>query len=141
MLINVFNEQSALAIAEEKVQEIVQKVIEGEGQTCDEVNIYFVDTKAICTLHEEFFDDPCPTDCISFPMDEKDDGFLPYRILGEVFVCPETAIAYAKENKGDPYAETFLYIIHGVLHLLGYDDIDEIDITAMREAEARYTSI
>ncbi len=106
-----------------------------EGQRCDEVGVYLVDTSTICDLHEQFFQDPSPTDTISLPMDDEDAA---YRVLGEVFVCPETACKYVTENGGDPYIETTLYIVHSLLHLMGYDDIDDVDRAKMREAEARH---
>lgn len=137
MIINVIDEQSALAISIKQVKDLVQKVIESEEQTCDEVNIYFVDTPSICQLHEEFFSDPSPTDCISFPMDTHESE-EEYCILGEVFICPAIAIDYAAKNQGDAHKETSLYIVHGLLHLMGYDDIEEEDIAMMREAEERH---
>jgi len=60
------------------------------------------------------------------------------RILGDVFVCPKTAIEYSKSHGGDVYEELTLYVIHGLLHLMGYDDIEETDIVKMREAEKRH---
>lgn len=137
MIINVSDEQTALKISVKQVKQLVQQVIESEGQTCSEVNIYFVDTPAICQLHEEFFNDPSPTDCISFPIDEheSEEG---YRLLGEVFICPATAIDYASKHQGNAYQESTLYIVHGLLHLMGYDDCEEEDISLMREAEKRH---
>ena len=86
-------------------------------------------------LHARFFGDPSLTDCISFPMDsEAQEG---YRILGEVFVCPQVARRYAESHKGDPYWETTLYVVHGLLHLMGYDDISEKERSLMRAAEGR----
>jgi probable rRNA maturation factor len=138
VIINVIDQQLTLKISIEQVQQIVQQVLLEENQTCDEVNIYFVDTPTICQLHEDFFQDPSPTDCISFPMDEEHDEKCPYRILGEVFVCPATAVAYASQHHVNSYEETMLYMIHGLLHLLGYDDILEEDQYFMREAENRH---
>jgi len=136
MIVNISDEQSSLKINPAQVKKLVKKVIQLEGHSCDEVNIYFVDTSSICDLHLEFFNDDSPTDCISFPMDVEEDDF-PIRILGEVFVCPETALQYAKENDQNTYEETTLYIVHGLLHLMGYDDIDDLDREKMREAEKR----
>lgn len=138
MIINVSNEQKALKISVRQVKHLVQKVIESEGKTCDEVNIYFVDTPSICQLHEQFFNDPSTTDCISFPIDDDECDKEGYRILGEVFVCPATAINYVAKDQGNPYQETTLYIVHGLLHLMGYDDIKEKDISLMRQAEERH---
>lgn len=138
MIVNVSDQQLALKISIDEVQRLVDRVISNEGQHCDEVNIYFVDTPTICQLHEEFFQDPSPTDCMTFPMDEEEEEDFHYRILGEVFVCPATAIAYAAQHKIDPYEETTLYIIHGLLHLMGFDDLEEEDCQLMRQAEARH---
>lgn len=138
MLVSIFNQQSSLKISSDQVQNLVPQVICGEGQKCDEICIYFVDVPTICQLHEQFFNDPSPTDCISFPLDAENDEDFPYRLLGEVFVCPATAVAYAEKHKVDPYEETTLYIVHGLLHLMGYDDLLDDDRQDMRQAEDRH---
>jgi len=102
----------------------VQAVLEDLGSTHTEVSIYCVTQAKICALHDQFFQDPTPTDCISFPLDEEH--------LGEVFVCPKAALEYAPE---DPHNEVALYIIHGLLHCLGYDDLEPVAKRAMRKKE------
>ena len=139
MKVNVYNKQKDLILKTPLVKKIVTAVIKLEDHDCDEVTIYFVDTKTICKLHADFFDDPSTTDCISFPLDDKDDDMpLVYKILGEVFVCPETAINYVAKNGGDPQHETILYVVHGLLHLMGYDDIDIKERSLMRKAEKKH---
>jgi probable rRNA maturation factor len=56
-------------------------------------------------------------------------------VLGEVFVCPKTAIDFSEKHGKDVYEETSLYLVHGILHLLGYDDIDPKDRIKMRKKE------
>ena len=51
-------------------------------------------------------------------------------------MCPEVALNYAKDNQIDFEEELTLYIVHGLLHLLGYDDIEEEDRVEMRKQEA-----
>jgi probable rRNA maturation factor len=131
MIVDVDNKQDSLEISEEFIRKVVSEVLDTEGCVCNEVALYFVDVKEISNLHEQFFDDPSPTDCISFPMDDDE-------ILGEVFVCPQVAIEYAQEHSLDPHQEMTLYVVHGLLHLLGYDDIEEKDIVVMRQAEQRH---
>ena len=138
MDVHVFDDQNSLKLPHSVVQAVATQVVADEGYKYDEVSIHFVDTKEISALHKQFFDDPTPTDCISFPMDDPDE--VGYRVLGEVFVCPEVAIEYARENGHNPYEETMLYIVHGLLHLLGYDDIEESDESKMRLAEQRHLS-
>lgn len=93
----------------------------------EELSLYFVTEETICSLHQEFFDDPTSTDCISFPMDDT--------YLGEVFVCPKVASEYAKKHQTSPYNELVLYIVHGILHLIGFDDIEQEDRLKMRQME------
>lgn len=138
MIVNISDQQSALKISAAQVRKIAEQVIVQEGQTCDEVNIYFVDSPTISSLHKEFFDDPSPTDCISFPIDGEENELIPYRILGEVFVCPATAIKYAEKHQKDPYEETTLYIVHGLLHLMGYDDLNDEDRKIMRKTQTAH---
>lgn len=133
MKIHCINTQSALPIASSDVERLVISFLKWKQIQCDEVTIHFVTKEEITKLHGDFFDDPTPADCISFPIDPPGDGESGYTVLGEIFVCPEVAQEYIKE--GDPYRETTLYIIHGLLHLLGYDDIEEEDKAIMRAQE------
>ena len=121
---------------------VVKHVLATEGVETDEITIYFVTSPKICRLHADFFRDPSPTDCISFPIDDVDAVQDSYHVLGEVFVCPHTAIDYlstqSKEVISDPYQETTLYLVHGLLHLIGYDDIEDEDRLKMRAAEKKH---
>ncbi|MDE3055149.1 MAG: rRNA maturation RNase YbeY [Verrucomicrobiota bacterium] len=83
--------------------------------------------RKICKLHEEFFQDPTLTDCISFPLDKE--------YLGDIFVCPAVAKEYVEKNGGEVYEEAMLYIVHALLHLLGYDDLDAQKRKVMRAKE------
>ena len=105
----------------------------------DEVILHFVSKAMMGKIHDTFFSDPSPTDCMSFPMDppETKPSAGKHRILGEVFVCPKVALEYAKEQKLDPHKETTLYIIHGILHLIGYDDLTPSDRRQMHRMEQK----
>jgi len=131
--IYVFDQQHHLEIVKQQVVELTREVLQQESIRCNEVSIYFVTPEVISDLHSQYFGDESPTDCISFPMDESDT--IGYRILGEVFVCPQTAIDYASsEPLAEPYHETTLYIVHGLLHLIGYEDKGKKE-EKMRQAE------
>lgn len=116
----------------------MREVLFCEKRKTDEVDCYFVTQEEIARLHDEFMGDSSPTDCISFPLDGESEGG--YHILGEVFVCPKTALNYVQGKVSDAYRETTLYLVHGILHCLGYDDIEESDRQKMREAENRLLS-
>lgn len=136
MEIHVFDDQEDLKIIPEQVMELAREVILFEGQTCDEASIHFVDTLIMCEMHKLYFNDPTTTDCISFPLDSGAKG--QFKILGDVFVCPKTAQDYVAIHPIEVYEEVTLYVIHGLLHLMGYDDIEEEDEKKMRAAESRH---
>lgn len=133
MEVHVYNTQKRYPINLKAVEALTKEVIRAQGHSCHAVAIHFVGTRKICSLHAIYFDDPSVTDCISFPIDSECDS--PYSVLGEVFVCPETAFSYTKRHGGLLYEEITLYIIHGLLHLLGYDDLNDADCIKMRERE------
>lgn len=129
MQITVFNRQKDLKLSTRRAKALIKAVLQAQKVECSEIFVYFVTEKQICRLHEEFFDDPSPTDCITFPLDSE--------TLGEIFVCPKAAIDYCKKRGGDPRTETALYIVHGILHLLGYDDLEPTKKRAMRKKEKK----
>ena len=95
--------------------------------TTDEIALYFVTEQRIAKVHEEFFDDPSVTDCITFPLDPPGQQAGPSHILGEAFICPKTALKVAKRLGNCPHEELYRYVIHCLLHLIGYTD------TALKE--------
>ncbi len=127
--VHIGNSQKDLPIEKRLITQIVRDLLMFLELECKEISIYFVTKKKISALHEQFFQDPSPTDCISFPLDNEH--------LGEVFVCPSVAISYAKEKGLDPFEETILYIIHGILHLIDYDDQTPKDKKVMRGMEKK----
>ena len=134
MKINIYNLQRQLTVSKTSVNKQVKAILDHENIVCDELSICFVDEKTIKRMHKKFFNDPSTTDCISFPIDGPKKA-KNYCFLGEVFICTTTAVKYGKENNVDAYDETTLYMIHSILHLIGYDDISEKDKTNMRKKE------
>ncbi|MGH7889656.1 MAG: rRNA maturation RNase YbeY [Thermodesulfobacteriota bacterium] len=112
------------------VRKLVAFFLEQKKIACQEVAIYFVGKRKIAQLHALHFQDPTPTDCMTFPIDDA--------FLGEIFICPQAALDY---NPKRPYEETTLYILHSLLHLLGYDDIDSKKRARMRREEKRLMTL
>lgn len=123
----IYNRQKDLKIDKGSAKALVLATLRYLKVSFKEVSIYFVTEKQIAKIHDQFFQDPTPTDCISFPIDSEH--------LGEIFVCPAVAIQYAQKRGLDPYNETALYIIHGLLHLLGFDDLGQKERRTMRKKE------
>ncbi|MCB1107501.1 MAG: rRNA maturation RNase YbeY [Chlamydiia bacterium] len=135
MNIEFTNRQTVLPVSPIALKRLVSTFLNWKGVCCDEVSVHFVDKKEISRLHAEFFNDPSPTDCISFPIDSPTDHPKGYVVLGEVFVCPEVGVEYAIKEGLNPYEEVSLYTIHALLHLLGFDDQTEKDRMVMRGEE------
>lgn len=86
-------------------------------------------------LHSDLFDDPSPTDCITCPLDSPKAPAHPHHVLGEAFICPKTALDYAMTHSIDPWEEVTRYIIHCILHLVGYEDKTVRGRSLMRRKE------
>ena len=127
MIISIYNSQKDLKISKKQTRLLVCSVLSFLKIFPQEMALYFVSKKKISELHLQFFSDPSPTDCMTFPLDEN--------FLGEVFICPQVAIEYAEQRGLDPYEETSLYIIHGLLHLIGYTDLEKKEREKMRKKE------
>src|SRR6267142_1150334 len=120
-----------------QLKRVVETTLKGLGLEGALVELHLVDKKEITKLHKIHFKKATPTDCISLayhtPKEIKKAGKQLF--LGEVYVCPEVAQAYAAEHDLDPQEELLLYIIHGILHLVGYKDGNAASKKAMRAQE------
>ena len=133
MKILITNKQQDIEVDRRYFEKVLKILALSFDSHFDEMSLHFVTEKKIKELHKQFFDDPTITDCITLPIDPP--NTKPYCVLGEVFVCPRVALDYAKENNITPLKELTLYVIHGFLHLIGYDDMNEKDEKLMRNAE------
>ncbi len=136
MRIVIKNRQRDFKISSRELKKGLAAFLLSKKVLCAEVIVHYVSEKTICQIHKQFFADDSPTDCISLPIDSPDDN-SPFSILGEVFVCPKVALDYATEHNSDPNKETLLYTLHGLLHLLGYDDQTAHDRKIMRQEEGK----
>ncbi len=140
MKVTIINNQSVLKINKKKIEKQVKTILKEENISTDEVILNFVDVKTIKDIHLKYFNDPSTTDCISFPIDSPKEKKWCH-ILGEAFICTKEAIKFSKRYKITPYEELTLYVIHCILHLIGYDDINKKDISIMTEKENYYLSL
>lgn len=134
MHVTIYDSQQALELDHERVERLVKAFLNWKKISPQEVILHFVDKNRICTMHAKYFSDPSPTDCITFPIDSP--TAKPCIVLGEVFICPQVAIETAEKLQEDPYRECALYIVHGLLHLLGHEDETEAGQKTMRLEES-----
>lgn len=123
--------------ARRSVRDLVRAVMTSEGAG-GVVAVAFVDEIEMVALNERYRGLSEPTDVLSFSAEDEEDGW-PDPVgeraedRGEVVVCPAVVERYAQEKDGDPETQLGWTIVHGVLHLLGYDH--EKDDGEMRARE------
>jgi probable rRNA maturation factor len=123
-------------VDEDGLRSLARATLRGEGIDRAELSVSFVDADEIAELHERFMDEPGPTDVLSFPLDDIDEDEV--RLLGDVVIAPAEA---ERNNPSDPAAELRLLLVHGILHLLGYDHEDDGARTRMWERQERYSGV
>jgi len=102
-----------------ELRRIALKVLELVKQDQAELSIALVDNKEIQALNAKFRNKDAPTDVLSFPADDHLN--LGVRLLGDVIISVEKAEQQAKERKRSLHEEMVALLVHGTLHLVGYD--------------------
>lgn len=152
----VADEQTALAVDVPRWAELARQVLSAQEVRDDiEVSLLFVDEPTIAELHQRFLGKSGPTDVLAFPIDEEavpggrypdqggpgpggpvgeEDQDLPL-LLGDVVVCPAVAERNAADHGVSVDDELALLVVHGLLHLLGMDHVEEPDAERMEQRE------
>ena len=130
----------------ERWARLARAVLRDEGVASGELGLRFVDIGAMAELNLAHMGTAGPTDVLAFPVDGVHGDAPasgPTVLLGDVVVCP----AYAAQTNGDlaasgnprptgdPADELALLVVHGVLHVLGYDHAREAEAAAMQTRE------
>ncbi|MBU6238484.1 MAG: rRNA maturation RNase YbeY [Planctomycetes bacterium] len=104
-----------------------------------QISLAIVDDPTIQEINRQYLNHDYPTDVISFDLSDENANQHdePY-LEGEVIVSWQTAQRVASENQWDPALELLLYVIHGMLHIVGLDDSSPSQSQQMRERERHY---
>jgi probable rRNA maturation factor len=129
----ITNEQSQHEVDCEQLRAAVSGVVDEAEIGTGEVSLAIVDDATIHTLNVQYLQHDYPTDVISFVL-EQAVGHLE----GEVIVSADMAATVAQEYGWPAEHELLLYVIHGTLHLVGYDDKDPQQKIEMQAAERRH---
>ena len=111
---------------------MIGKVIHGEKISLRSLHVITVDDAYIRTLHRQYLHKNSSTDVITFQWDEEDER------EGEIYICLDQAKLNAEEYGVTLEKEIARLIIHGLLHLNGYDDKDDAGKQQMRQLEDKY---
>jgi probable rRNA maturation factor len=157
MTVEVFvaDEQNDHPVDGPRWDKLARQVLQAEKIKGDaELSVLFVDEPTIAGLNERFLGKSGPTDVLAFPLDEDPDepgrwpdagGPAPGReplepddlpmLLGDVVICPSVAARNAPEHAGTYEDELALLLVHGILHLLGMDHVEDADAEKMEQRE------
>jgi probable rRNA maturation factor len=121
-----------------KLTELALKILSDWGSPDLELSVLVTDDAEISSLNRDYRGKDGPTDVLSFSQMEGDD-LGGGEVLGDVVISLDTAVRQAKEYGCPLSAEMERLLVHGVLHLLGYDhETGEGDAEAMRLMEKKY---
>jgi probable rRNA maturation factor len=128
--VEISDTQVHLRVDHPALARLVRTVLAAENRRHSSISIALVDDTTIHTLNRAHLGHDWPTDVISFPLSTPEAP-----LAGELVVSAEMACAMARELDVEPFAELSLYVIHGLLHLCGFDDHNDADINRMRQRE------
>lgn len=104
-----------------------------EGAT-GELTLTFVDRSDIAELNSQYMGKSGATDVLSFPMEDEPGDGSPL-LLGDVVLSPAVALEQYGGHAGTIDDELALLVVHGVLHILGYDHVEPAEAATMRKRE------
>jgi probable rRNA maturation factor len=131
--VSLANEQSSHTVDECRLADAARAVLEDSAYESAIVSIAVIDDAKMQQLNRQYLNHDWPTDVLSFSL--EDDG---RHLEGEIIISADTAASAAAEVGSSAAAEQLLYVIHGALHLVGYNDKSTDEANQMRLAEARY---
>ena len=118
MKIEITNQQKIKRLNLKQIKASLAKVVKLLGISSRSLSILFCDNKQIKKLNRKFLAKNSVTDVIAFSLDDDFDADY----LGEVVVSVERAVQVSRRYNNTWQQELTLYLIHGILHLLGYSD-------------------
>ena len=132
-VVEVVNRQTAVAVDQDRLRLAVETVLAGESIGRAIVSVAIVGDEEIHSLNRQHLQHDYATDVLSFLLEREGDW-----LEGEVVVSADTAAAEARKYESNVADELLLYVVHGALHLAGYDDQSPADRQTMRRKERRY---
>jgi len=132
---SIINETEEKIDELETVEKLIDFALEKENLEDVEFNIIIVDNKKIREINKEYRKIDKETDVISFALEDYMDITLPHRLLGDIYISIDKAKGQAIEYGHSLLRELGFLSIHGLLHLLGYDHMNEEDEKVMFERQ------
>ncbi len=115
------NRQQTIEIDLVQIKRSLGLILKALGEENREVSLTIVDDEIISGINREYLGRDYPTNVIAFSMNEGEFGDINAPLLGDIVISAETALRDAKGGDLSLHDEIDYLMIHGVLHLLGYD--------------------
>lgn len=131
--IAITDQQSAVRVDRRRIRSTISAILRDHGPATCRISVAVVDDPTIHDLNRQFLQHDYATDVLSFVLEST-----PELLEGEIVVSGDTAVAQASEYGTTPEDELMLYVVHGTLHLVGFDDHEDADRAEMRRAEQTY---
>ena len=148
--------RTRVPVGEVAVAALVDLVLAAEGAAGAEVGVTFVGERRMRALNREHRARDAVTDVLAFPLEDEEEIAVvreaqggareaaapdgPPRLLGDVVICARQALRQARASGLPPAAELAVLLVHGTLHLLGYDHEADAGHMAVRQAELLETA-
>ena len=137
--LSIEHDHPTLAVDPDTVEALIRHVLEAEGARPVHVSVVLSDHDTVRRLNAAYLDHDYNTDVLSFSLRDEDTAEAPAPTAeGEVYVDLDTAQERHEEFDTSFEREAYRYVVHGVLHLLGYDDGTEEGQETMRALEDEY---
>ncbi len=140
-IIEIENQQKKIPLDPSRIITIIRKILKHEHIRQVNLSVAFVTDRKIRALNKRFLKRDHPTDVLAFDLTRTQGPSFAKasagrrKIDGEIIISTITAYHNAKRFQTSPYREVILYVVHGILHLLGYDDHAPGDRKKMRLKE------
>ena len=148
----ITDRQKSLKLDQRRLVRVARSVLSSEGVLRADISVALVDNREMHVINRNFLRHDYPTDVLSFLLDEEPSprGKKSIRaraprgagksLDGEVIISTEYARAEADLHDWEPESEVLLYLVHGLLHLCGYDDVSDAERRVMRAREIELLS-
>lgn len=138
MKITIKNLQNKLRLSPIRIKKLINHILKGEGvKESGCINICFVNNPLIKKFNIKFLKTSSSTDVLAFNLNDKKNSKI---LLADIMISTDTAINNARKFKTTSDYELMLYVAHGILHILGYDDRTKTQMKRMRKSEAEYVN-
>jgi rRNA maturation RNase YbeY len=114
------------------IRKLIRSLIIEEGKELGEISIIFTSNQEIFEINRKFLNHHYYTDVITFPEVKKG------KLSGDIYISLEQVRINAQTYKTNFHDEVTRVIIHGVLHLIGFNDITDIEKKLMQKLEDHY---